>query len=130
MVFIASSFRRYLADPTDDVRNATEQLLGDLLREVQEITMTQHNHERELRAKREADLDQHLRRTEGEREKLPDITMATSERVEFVPEYDEESIDDESRTPVEERDGEMDVRDAGGTLRGQCILNGITHALF
>ena len=105
-----------MADPTDDVRNATEQLLGDLLREVQEITMTQHNHERELKAKRDMDLDQHLRRTEGEREKLPDITMATSERVEFVPEYDEESIDDEVHTPVEEREGDLDIRDAGGAL--------------
>lgn len=75
--------------------------------------MAQRAHDIETKAKREAESDQHSRRTDGEKERLPDITMAGSERVEFVPEYDEESIDD-SPTPVEEKDGAIDSRDLGG----------------
>ena len=93
------------------MRNATENLLGELLHEIQEITLTQRAHAQNLLGKRDGDSD---RRTEGDKEKLPDITMATSERVEFLPEYDEESVDDESRTPVDEKYDYVDPRDAGG----------------
>jgi vacuole morphology and inheritance protein 14 len=103
--------RKYLSDPTDDVRNATENLLGELLHEIQEITLTQRAHAQNLLGKRDGDFD---RRTDGDREKLPDITMTTSERAEFLPEYDEESVDDESRTPVDERYDDADTRDTGG----------------
>ena len=103
-----------MADPTDDVRIATEHLLSLLLKEIQDIRMSQHAHELELKAKQDAESDSTSRRTDGEKEKLPDITMATSERVEFVPEYDEDSLDDESRTPVDEKDDDLDPRDVGG----------------
>ncbi|KIP12787.1 hypothetical protein PHLGIDRAFT_97459 [Phlebiopsis gigantea 11061_1 CR5-6] len=109
---------RYLADPTDDVRIATEHLLSLLLKEIQDIRMSQHAHELELKAKQDAESDSTSRRADAEREKLPDITMANSERVEFVPEYDEESLDDESRTPVDEKDDDLDSRDVGVWERG------------
>lgn len=37
--------RKYLSDPTQDVRIATENLLGDFLREVRDITMLQRRQE-------------------------------------------------------------------------------------
>lgn len=113
--------RRYLADPTDDVRIATEHLLSLLLKEIQDIRMSQHAHELELKAKQDAESDNTSRRADVEKEKLPDITMATSERVEFVPEYDEESLDDEARTPVDEKYDDIDSRDVGGESRRHCI---------
>lgn len=111
--------RRYLSDPTDDVRTTTEKTLGEMLREIVDITMAQRAHELETRAKREAESDQQSRRMGGDN--LPDITLATSERAEFVPEYDEDSVDDESPTPVDERegDGEVDTRSVGSEF---CAL--------
>jgi hypothetical protein len=38
---ISQSLRKYLSDPTQDVKVATENLLADFLREIQEITVLQ-----------------------------------------------------------------------------------------
>ncbi|EKM59273.1 uncharacterized protein PHACADRAFT_113764 [Phanerochaete carnosa HHB-10118-sp] len=103
------SLLKYLSDPTDDVRTNTQKVLSEMLREIVEITMAQRAHELEIRAKREADSDQQSRRAGVDKDNLPDITLASSERAEFVPEYDEDSVDDESRTPVDDRDGDGDV---------------------
>ncbi|GJE84292.1 ARM repeat-containing protein [Phanerochaete sordida] len=114
------SLLRYLSDPTDDVRTNTQKVLSEMLREIVDITVAQRAHELEVRAKREADSDQQSRRTTAEKDNLPDITLANSERVEFVPEYDEDSVDDDSRTPVDERDGDgdIDTRSVGIWERG------------
>jgi vacuole morphology and inheritance protein 14 len=82
----ASHVRKYLSDPTPDVKIATENLLADFLREVQEVTMLQKRYEAEAKVRKEAELREEARRAENERERLPDITMAHSERAMFVPE--------------------------------------------
>ena len=73
--------------------------------------MVQKAHADKLR--KEAEAEQQSRRTDGEKEKLPDITMATSERATFLPENDELGSDVDSVTPVEEKEGE-EGRDRGG----------------
>ncbi|OBZ70045.1 Protein VAC14 [Grifola frondosa] len=80
----------YLSDPTDDVRVATENILADFLREIRDVTIVQRRHEEQLKNKRDfagADQSQQARRAEGD--KLPDITMAHSERAPFIPEHDD-----------------------------------------
>lgn len=104
---------KYLSDPTDDVRIATENLLADFLREIREVTMVQREYE--ARLKSEADNDLQSRRTEADKDKLPDITIADSERAAFVPENDGYSLDDESMTPTEDKEAEVDGRDLGST---------------
>ncbi|PSR93781.1 hypothetical protein PHLCEN_2v4676 [Hermanssonia centrifuga] len=101
---------KYLSDPTEDVRIATENLLAEFLREIREITMVQRYHEDQLKAKREAESELQTRRGDGDKEKLPDITMATSERATFIPEHDDLS-DDESTTPVDEKEKEVEPAD-------------------
>ncbi|KAI0340907.1 ARM repeat-containing protein [Trametopsis cervina] len=110
---------KYLSDPTEDVRIATENLLADFLREIRDVTLVQRHHEDQLKAKKAAEAE-HVSRTDGDKEKLPDITMAASERAAFVPEYDEEFVDDVSITP-DEKDGDIDERDLGTWVPGQGV---------
>lgn len=115
--------RKYLSDPTEDVRIATENLLADFLREIRDVTLVQRHHEDQLRVKRAAEAEHLPRSTDGEKEKLPDITMANSERAAFVPEYDEESIDDDSTSPFDEKDGDFEDRDTGSTSNSNSRLH-------
>ena len=89
---------KYLADPLEDVRVATENLLGEFLREIQEITMVQRAYAQRIR--RDAEAEQQSRKADGEKEKLPDITMASVERATFLPEHDDDLSDDDSTTPA------------------------------
>jgi vacuole morphology and inheritance protein 14 len=77
------------------------------------VTIVQRHREDQLKAKRTAEAESISRGVEGDKEKLPDITLAASERAAFVPEYDEDSIDDTSTVPLDEKDGEVDERDLG-----------------
>ncbi len=72
--------------------------------------MVQRYHEDQLKAKREAESELQTRRGDGDKEKLPDITMTTSERATFIPEHDDLS-DDESTTPVDEKEKEVEPDD-------------------
>ena len=105
--------RKYLSDPTEDVQTATKNLLSDFLHEIQEVTKVQKSHEEELRAKQEAENADFARRMEGDKDRLPDITMAHSEKATFipVPEPPESPFDDQD-TPVE-KSGEYEERDLG-----------------
>ena len=102
----------YLSDATDDVRVATEGLLADFLRELREVTIVQKRHEEQLKAKREATLTGPPRRTDTEKDKLPDITMDHPERAPFIPENDD-VFESDPGTP-EEKHSEQELRDAGG----------------
>lgn len=115
--------RKYLSDPTEDVRIATENLLGDFLREIRDVTLVQRHHDEEMRAKREAEqAEQQARRGEADKDKLPDITMAHSERVSFIPENDDtSSFDNDSDAPIEEKEPEPDSRDLGSKLPILCL---------
>ncbi|KAH8096728.1 ARM repeat-containing protein [Cristinia sonorae] len=111
---------KYLSDPTEDVRIATENLLGEFLREIRDVTLVQRHHEEELRAKREAEqAEQQARRAEADGGKLPDITMAHSERAAFVPENDDtSSFEQDLDTPVDEKEPIPDTRDLGTWVPG------------
>lgn len=103
--------RRYLSDPTQDVKVATENLLADFLREVRDVTLLQKRYEAHAKVRKEAELEEEARRAENEREKLPDITMIHSERALFVPENGVEDGREKERAGSEL---EVDHRDTGG----------------
>ncbi|THH12251.1 hypothetical protein EW145_g93 [Phellinidium pouzarii] len=104
---------KYLSDPTEDVRVATENLLADFLRELRTIAGVQKRTEDKARLLREADAYELGRRPD---DKLPDITMTHPERAAFLPEgegfvqtHDGESI------------SEVDVKDTGVYMPGQNV---------
>ncbi|CDO73780.1 hypothetical protein BN946_scf185015.g108 [Trametes cinnabarina] len=98
---------KYLSDPTDDVRVATEGLLADFLREIREVTIVQKRQEEQMRARREATNNQTSRLQDEEREKLPEITMEHPERGALTPDSEEPERDE--------------VRDTGAWVPGQGV---------
>ncbi len=104
--------RKYLSDPTDDVRVATEGLLADFLRELRVVTNVQKRQEEQAKARREATLAESYRRHEGEKERLPDITMDHPERGAFLTEHDD--VFDNDLEHQEDRQEEQEVRETGG----------------
>ncbi|TFK94207.1 ARM repeat-containing protein [Polyporus arcularius HHB13444] len=111
---------KYLSDPTDDVRVATESLLADFLREIREVTLVQKRAEEQFKAKREATVTEQPRRTDAEKDKLPDITMDhDAERAPFLTENDD-VFDNDLETPDEKQE-EEEVRDTGAWIPGQGV---------
>ncbi|KAI0774503.1 ARM repeat-containing protein [Fomes fomentarius] len=110
---------KYLSDPTDDVRVATERLLADFLREIRNVTIVQKQHQEALKAKREANAVEASRRPENEKEKLPDITMDHPERATFIDDNDD-VFDNDPGTP-DEKDTEQEPRDTGAWVYGQGV---------
>lgn len=76
---------KYLSDPTDDVKVATENLLADVLKELKVIASLKKRAEEKAKLAREAEQ---VRRSEAEKDALPDITMSHPERAAFIPEGD------------------------------------------
>ncbi|KAH9943223.1 ARM repeat-containing protein [Epithele typhae] len=115
---------KYLSDPTDDVRVATEGLLADFLREIKDVTQVQKRHQEILRSKQaaaaaaSAAASETARRLEFEEDKLPDITMDHPERATFIPENDE-VFDNDLETPDEKHDAEL--RETGAWAPGQGV---------
>ncbi|OJT05369.1 Protein VAC14 -like protein [Trametes pubescens] len=110
---------KYLSDPTDDVRVATEGLLADFLREIRVVTNVQKRQEEQAKVRREATLAESYRRHEGEKERLPDITMDHPERGAFLTEHDD--VFDNDLEHQEDRQEEQEVRETGAWLPGQGV---------
>ncbi|KAL6305771.1 ARM repeat-containing protein [Sparassis latifolia] len=111
---------KYLSDPTEEVRIATENLLADFLREIREVTIVQKRFEEQLKAKREAAAAEQVRKAENEKEKLQDFTLVNSERGAFIPEGDH-AVDDRSDVSPDEKQSEHDGRDVGNWIPGQGV---------
>ncbi|KAJ8468744.1 hypothetical protein ONZ51_g9455 [Trametes cubensis] len=110
---------KYLSDPTDDVRVATESLLADFLREIRDVTIVQRRQEEQAKAKREAMVAESSRRQDSEREKLPEITMDHPERAVFIPEHDD--VFDNDLESHDERHEDQAIRDTGAWVPGQGV---------
>ena len=85
---LLNDFRKYLSDPTEDVRVATENLLAAFLHEIREVTIVQKRYEEQMKARREAALLEQTRRGDAdlEKEKSSDVSTTHPERASFVPE--------------------------------------------
>jgi len=116
---------KYLSDPTEDVRLATENLMADFLKEIRDIS--ELNTRREARKKRDPvkGTQGRIRATESD-EQLPNITVEYPEHGgAFISDHDEASslADGES---VHQSQGAHDEHDLGGKLL--YLLISLWHA--
>ncbi|KAG2069275.1 ARM repeat-containing protein [Suillus decipiens] len=101
---------KYLSDPTEDVRVATENILADFLREIRDVSMVRQNKEEHAESSE-------LRRPD---EKLPDITMSHSERALFIPESDF-GHDHDGEYSLKDDHKSEDYRGTGALVPGQGV---------
>ncbi|KIJ13274.1 hypothetical protein PAXINDRAFT_177021 [Paxillus involutus ATCC 200175] len=99
---------KYLSDPTEDVRVATENILADFLREIRDISV--------LRQRREDVAESSEQRRSDE--KLPDITLSHSERALFIPEND---VICDYDGEFSEHKPEKEIRSTGAWVPGQGV---------
>ena len=107
--------RKYLSDPTEDVRVATENLLADFLREIRDVTEVQKKHEAQLRAKREAAEQSH--RVDNEKDKAQEIIIPGPDRGGPFLDGDDGAFDDSSLASPEEKQSDHPGRDVGRESR-------------
>jgi hypothetical protein len=109
--------RKYLSDPMDDVKVATENLLADFLREVREVAYLQKRREEKVKAQRYAKQEQREHRdTDPPKEALPEITMVVPDRAAFIPDNDGQSSLHDGESFREKEPAAEDDRDTGGEL--------------
>lgn len=113
--------RKYLSDPTEDVRVATEILLADFLRELRDVTVVSRQLEQQGITKTPADS---IRRGgKSDVEKLPDLTLENAERALYMLENEEHERSTES-SPFGQRDDTSDGDDGlGGNLHQLCFYS-------
>lgn len=106
-------FRKYLSDPTEDVRVATETLLADFLREIRDVSIVRRQLDNQAKAQTPAESLRHV----DIQEKLPDLTLEASERAVFINDNDYHSnYDNESATKDDYASTNVDDRDIGGEI--------------
>ncbi|KAK7060363.1 hypothetical protein VNI00_001128 [Paramarasmius palmivorus] len=105
---------KYLSDPTDDVKVATEILLADFLREIREVSSLRKRIEP---PKRTGDDGESLGRVDGE--KLPELNMDHPERAVFLNDKDRHAnyYDDANEDHI----SETDMKDTGAWVPGQGV---------
>ena len=106
-------FSKYLSDPTEDVRVATENLLADLLREIRDVTTVSRQLPQRPKSKTPAES---LPRVETEVEVLPDLNLESAERALLMLENDEQETSAHGSQTSARNAGslEFDDRDIGG----------------
>ncbi|TFK55622.1 ARM repeat-containing protein [Heliocybe sulcata] len=101
---------KYLSDPTEDVKNQTENVLADFLREIRDVTLVRKRNEDQARLKEE-DESSEAQSQRGERDPSPEDAVSYQEGVPFVS-GKEEKADDGSGTHL---------RDTGTWIPGQGV---------
>ena len=99
---------KYLSDPTEDVRVATENLMADFLREIHDIAASARRSEEKARVHRENKPD-----SSTKDERLPDITVVLPERGAFITDNDGKSSMHDAESTHQSQSGHDD-RDNGG----------------
>jgi vacuole morphology and inheritance protein 14 len=100
--------RKYLSDPTEDVRVATENILADFLREIRHVTSVRKRAEEQAaKAKREAAA------VDGEAEDKDPSEEAS--QTAFAPGSMANSVADSTSNYRDEQASDIDIRDVGGT---------------
>lgn len=105
--------RKYLSDPTEDVRVATETLLADFLREIRDVSLVRRQLEEQAKSRTPAES---LRRLDMATDRLPELTLEDSEHAVFIGENDDHSNYDNDSSFKEGPTSEVDDRDTGGML--------------
>lgn len=113
--------RKYLSDPTEDVRVATETLLADFLREIREVTIVNQQTEEQVKAKRDSEVADSLRRSHTQ-ENLPDLTLDHSERAAFISENGSQTNFDDESALKDDDASDPGYRDTGGRISFHCTV--------
>ncbi|KAJ7741096.1 vacuolar protein 14 C-terminal Fig4p binding-domain-containing protein [Mycena metata] len=111
---------KYLSDPTEDVRVATETLLADFVREIRDVSVVRKRAEEKARSKR--DDSSSVRQSDlGGDDSLPDFSVDHSERSAFIAENDGDSNYGDESALKEDPPPEIDYRDTGAWVPGQGV---------
>ncbi|KAJ7167531.1 vacuolar protein 14 C-terminal Fig4p binding-domain-containing protein [Mycena filopes] len=94
---------KYLSDPTEDVRVATETLLADFVREIRDVSVVRKRAEEKAQSKRD----------DSSSDSLPDFSVDHSERSVFIAENDGD-FELLGTSPI-------DYRDTGAWVPGQGV---------
>ncbi|KAH9482513.1 Protein VAC14-like protein [Psilocybe cubensis] len=109
---------KYLSDPTEDVRVATENLLADFLRELRDVTIVSRQLNQQTKSKAPTDS---LRKADVDGEKLPDLTRENAERALYMLENDEHRSANNHLGGGEDYYSDEDDRDIGAWIPGQGV---------
>lgn len=104
--------RKYLSDPTEDVRVAAENILGEFLREIRGVSLVHHQLGEQVKTK----LPVELVRFESAQERLPDLTLDASERAVFINENDDYPNHDNESAIKDDPVSNSDERGTGGKI--------------
>ncbi|CAE6520257.1 unnamed protein product [Rhizoctonia solani] len=113
---------KYLSDPTEDVRVATENVLADFLVEIQEVTIIQKRKEEKTRAVREALAAQNEKAEEGKAQARTDADNEQLSRGAFMPDGEAKpAVDAANKAPEIEA-----AHESGAWVPGQGVK--VDHA--
>jgi vacuole morphology and inheritance protein 14 len=112
--------RKYLSDPTEDVRIAAENQLAEFLREIREVTVVR-KHREEERLQEARPEENNWTEAEGKKERSSDIAISDPDRTTF----NGSNLPLSSETEKQNEDLELDMneRNVGGMFP-QCALAG------
>jgi vacuole morphology and inheritance protein 14 len=109
--------RKYLSDPTEDVRIAAENQLAEFLREIREVTVVRKHREEQERL-REAKPEENTE-TEGTKERFSDIAISDPDRAIFHS----SNLPLSSETEKQNEDLELDMNERNlGGMFPPCAL--------
>lgn len=104
--------RKYLSDPIEDVRVATEVLLADFLREIRDVSVVRKRADKLAKATSSVGDAESINRSEsGQTAEYP--LTHSPERAAFLPDDDHKYSDSEFK---DDRASDVDIRDTGGAL--------------
>ncbi|KAJ7284062.1 vacuolar protein 14 C-terminal Fig4p binding-domain-containing protein [Mycena rebaudengoi] len=114
---------KYLSDPTEDVRVATETLLADFVREIREVSIVRKRAEEDAKSKRNSSrIDtSSIRRSDAGEDRLPDFSMDNSERSVFIAENDDQSNYGDETALKDDFPVDLEYRDTGAWVPGQGV---------
>ena len=113
--------RKYLSDPTEDVRIAAENQLAEFLREIREVTVVRKHREEEERLRESKPEENSWTEAEGTKERSSDIAIADPDRATLQS----SNLPLSSETEKQNEDLELDVdeRNIGGMFLRSALAN-------
>ncbi|KAJ7752830.1 vacuolar protein 14 C-terminal Fig4p binding-domain-containing protein [Mycena maculata] len=105
---------KYLSDPTEDVRVATETLLADFVREIRDVSVVRKRAEEKARSQRDSSSVRRLD-TGG------DESLGPPERAAFIAENDDQSTCGDESALKDDLPADVDYRDTGAWVPGQGV---------
>ncbi|KAF8238983.1 ARM repeat-containing protein [Tricholoma matsutake] len=108
---------KYLSDPTEDVRVAAENILDEFLREIRGVSVVHHQLGEQIKTKTLVEPVS----IDTMQERLPDLTLDTSERAVFIDENDDYPHHDNESAIKDDLVSNGDERGTGVWIPGQGV---------